>query len=290
MLPAFSGGLPAIPSPMVNICGVDIAPLEWNGKRVITFAMVDQIHKRKPGTARYNFNYQRERFLPDRHVFVVNSNEAKSLGITAPSGLVLLTEYGYLLLATTFQDDLSYQIREMLIECYFRVQSQQGMSPTSIVLDFSDLRSVQKSFSALLDRAIALEGERDAYKSEAIEARPSVEFCKTALQSNADMLVSDFGRVLKPKHPELGPNLIFKRMKKEGYIFKRNGKWRPVVDYIESGLFHVVYGSEYTNPKTGQKERDIQMYITEKGRQHFFRKWNIQQDAQLAINGELDLK
>ena len=41
----------------------DITPIEYNGKRVITLDQIDTLHKRKDGTARYNFYQNKKRFV-----------------------------------------------------------------------------------------------------------------------------------------------------------------------------------------------------------------------------------
>lgn len=65
------------------------------------------MHGRASGTARKRFNDNRERFIESVDYFVRKTDEAfKEFGITAPNGLILLTETGYLMLVKSFTDEL----------------------------------------------------------------------------------------------------------------------------------------------------------------------------------------
>lgn len=109
--------------------------VEYQGQRVVTFAMVDKAHQRPKGTARSAFNRNRHRFTEDRHYFKVSAEKARSLNIydgikrtrkkspiseKATTEITLITEMGYLLLVKPFHDDLSWQIQEELVNAYFR--------------------------------------------------------------------------------------------------------------------------------------------------------------------------
>jgi hypothetical protein len=94
---------------------------EYRGQRVVTFRDVDELHRRPDGTARRNFNENKRHFIEGEDYFVRNSYEAKNeFGITAPNGLVLLTESGYLMLVKSFTDDLAWQVQRQLVNHYFR--------------------------------------------------------------------------------------------------------------------------------------------------------------------------
>lgn len=94
---------------------------EYRGQRVVTFRDIDELHHRPEGTARRNFNENKRHFIEGEDYFVRNSYEAKNeFGITAPNGLVLLTESGYLMLVKSFTDDLAWQVQRQLVNHYFR--------------------------------------------------------------------------------------------------------------------------------------------------------------------------
>lgn len=85
------------------INGHTIEAKEYNGKRVITFKDIDEVHERKSGTARKRFNDNKQWFVEGEDYFVTNQpSEIRTLGIERPQGgvpqsVVLVTESGYLM-------------------------------------------------------------------------------------------------------------------------------------------------------------------------------------------------
>ena len=103
---------------------VELGIKEYRGARVVTFKDVDQLHKRSDGTARVTFNRHKDRFQESEDYFVCHGYEAEKLfGTTAPNGMTLLTETGYLMLTKPFNDDISWQAQRQLVQHYFRTKS-----------------------------------------------------------------------------------------------------------------------------------------------------------------------
>lgn len=110
--------------------------VEYQGQRVVTFAMIDEAHQRPKDTARKAFNRNRSRFVEGRHFFVLTASvlcTQSFIDLFPPrtSKGIVVTEMGYLLLVKPFTDELSWQVQEQIVEAYFRP------SP-----DFSDIRPV----------------------------------------------------------------------------------------------------------------------------------------------------
>jgi hypothetical protein len=117
---------------------------EFNGQRVVTFKDIDELHKRPEGTARRNFNENKHRLIINEDYFVRNSYEAREeFNITAPNGLVLITEQGYLMLVKSFTDDLAWVVQRQLVTGYFRAKG----------LD-SDLNSLSPQLRLLINMEI----------------------------------------------------------------------------------------------------------------------------------------
>jgi hypothetical protein len=113
---------------LVKINNTDLLVKELNGQRVVTLKDIDLLHQRPEGTSRRNFNQNRKHLIADEDYFVRNSYEAKEeFGITAPSGLTLLTESGYLMLVKSLQDDLAWTVQRQLVNNYFRVKNNMPM-------------------------------------------------------------------------------------------------------------------------------------------------------------------
>lgn len=110
----------------IEIVGQDIQVAEYLGHRVVTFAMIDRLHQRPPGTARRNFNTNQSRLVKDEDYFhIIDSgrlNVFRTSGIIAAAAneIIFLSESGYLLLVKSFKDDLAWNVQRQLVAGYFR--------------------------------------------------------------------------------------------------------------------------------------------------------------------------
>ena len=117
---------------MIHIGNSDIAIKEYKGKRAVTFKDIDTVHGRPDGTARRNFNTNKQHFIEGEDYFVRNSSEAKTeFDIAAPNGLVLITESGYLMLVKSFTDELAWDVQRQLVKAYF--QATKRLSPEDML-------------------------------------------------------------------------------------------------------------------------------------------------------------
>lgn len=116
---------------IVNVEGTELSVREYNGQRVVTFRDIDEVHQRPSGTARKAFNRNKKYFVLNKHYFVLQVDEAKTIfNISAPNGLIVLTERGYLMVTKPLNDDLSWKVQDALVDAYFAVKNQQ---PTTAI-------------------------------------------------------------------------------------------------------------------------------------------------------------
>lgn len=109
---------------IVAVGNSEVAVKEFRGQRVVTFKDIDAVHERPEGTARKRFNDNKKHFILGEDYFVRNTDEAKKeFCITAPNGLVLMTEQGYLMLVKSFTDDLSWKVQRQLVSSYFKKEA-----------------------------------------------------------------------------------------------------------------------------------------------------------------------
>lgn len=124
--------------------------VEFQGQRVVTFAMVDEAHQRPKGTAKVTFSRNRTRFIEGEDYFIVAAvsvdwgsagyldrgikhtgkkvtnlargmkRPGKKMNSAIRGKVTLITESGYLLLTKPFNDDLAWQIQRQLVKAYFR--------------------------------------------------------------------------------------------------------------------------------------------------------------------------
>ena len=113
----------------VTINQSEVSIKEWQGNRVVTFRDIDLVHGRPDGTARRNFNTNKERFIEGVDYYKIQPNEIRTVGITSPNGGTVITESGYLMLVKSFTDDLAWDVQRQLVNLYFRVQHQIEVVP-----------------------------------------------------------------------------------------------------------------------------------------------------------------
>lgn len=80
------------------------------------------MHQRPDGTAKRNFNENKERFILGEDYFSLTFEEARSTNfVPRPNsqGLTLITKMGYLMLVKSLNDDLAWHIQRQLVKNYF---------------------------------------------------------------------------------------------------------------------------------------------------------------------------
>lgn len=131
----------------------------YRGANVVTMAAIDAAHGRPAGTARRNFNYNKEWFIEEKDYFVADPKEVRSINPDAISQMTrkpitLMTFRGYLLLAKCFRDALAIEVREnvwvdreRLVDAYLH---EKRASPSRWQADVNDptaVRDVLKAFA-----------------------------------------------------------------------------------------------------------------------------------------------
>ncbi|EHG4046345.1 ORF6N domain-containing protein [Salmonella enterica] len=157
--------------------------VEYAGQRVVTFAMVDEVHQRPEGTASRNFKYNRSRFTATDDFYIIDFSkkaEFRPFGIEIPPrGLTVLTESGYLMLVKSFTDDLAWKVQRELVNNYFR-------KPDTPASNFHVPQTKVEALALALE--LAKENEKLAEeRDEAIRTKAQISQTReaTACQRNA---------------------------------------------------------------------------------------------------------
>lgn len=152
----------------ITIHNTQLPVVEYRGQRVVTLAMIDQVHERPEGTAGRNLREHRERFVLGRDYFELTADEIRrqSMGEVFPPRTpkgILLTERGYMLLTKPFNDDLAWEVQSRLVDEYF--------SPSKPPLLPQDLPGALRLAADLAEEkaVLALENQQQAKKIEALE-------------------------------------------------------------------------------------------------------------------------
>lgn len=113
---------------LVTIHNTQLPVVEYRGQRVVTLAMIDQVHERPDDTAGRNFREHRDRLIVGSDYCVIarsENSEIRGLGFDVPNrGLIALTEQGYLMLVKSLTDDLAWTVQRQLAELFGAVGDQ----------------------------------------------------------------------------------------------------------------------------------------------------------------------
>lgn len=151
---------------VITIHNTQLPVVEYRGQRVVTLAMIDQVHERPDDTAGRNFREHRDRLIDGADYFVLSrsqNSEIRGLEQDVPNrGLIVLTEQGYLMLVKSLTDDLAWTVQRQLVSNYFRPQPfpvpQTRAEAMRLAADLEEQNEV-----------LALENQQQAKKIEALE-------------------------------------------------------------------------------------------------------------------------
>lgn len=165
---------------LINIEGTNLQIKEFNGQRVVTFKDIDTAHERPEGTARKRFNDNKKRFIKGVDYYELNQpDEIRTLGIERPQGgtpqkVVLVTESGYLMIAKSLTDDLSWDVQRSLVDNYFRFKEQS--------IQVNELSPELQMFKQIFDTVA-----RQEIRQNALEVR--VDNTNQRIDSISDLIV-----------------------------------------------------------------------------------------------------
>lgn len=150
---------------LVTIHNTQLPIVEYRGQRVVTLAMIDQVHERPDDTAGRNFREHRDRFIVGSDYYVIarsENSEIRGLGFDVPNrGLIALTEQGYLMLVKSLTDDLAWTVQRQLVSNYFRPTPAPAL-PGDYITALEHLLASKRSEQLALeqrDQAIATKAE-----------------------------------------------------------------------------------------------------------------------------------
>ncbi|HAF2407440.1 TPA: ORF6N domain-containing protein [Salmonella enterica] len=112
----------------VTINNKQLPAVEYREQRVVTFAMIDEVHQRPDGTAGRNFRENKNHFVEGVDYVELGSDVIRRdlpegvFSKFAPSGIVLF-ESGYLMVTKSLTDDLAWQVQRELVNSHFRTRS-----------------------------------------------------------------------------------------------------------------------------------------------------------------------
>lgn len=167
------------------INGHTIEAKEYNGKRVITFKDIDEVHERKSGTARKRFNDNKQWFVEGEDYFRITPSVFRTafggMDKRQQNDIVLVTESGYLMIIKSFHDDLSWQLQRILVNSYFKAKEMQSEN-------YDDLSPMLRMF-------IQQERQMKAMQTEIADTKAQLEITQTENQKHSERLNTIDGKI-----------------------------------------------------------------------------------------------
>lgn len=196
----------------ITINATSLSPFMYQGERVVTFAMIDEVHQRPKGAARKSFNAHRQYFAEGKDFYRLTGQDLELFKLCAcikrthkyspisnkAREVTLITESGYLLTVKPFNDPLSWQVQNQLIDAYFRLSEfpelQHITIPTPAELKAMPVSEAQHLISRLEKDSYYQHGKRGSYamnlrRKEKKTLRPMI----IAIEQAAQLRIQDMG-------------------------------------------------------------------------------------------------
>ena len=139
-----------------------INPIEQNGQRVLTTAQLAEAYGTDSKVIIKNFNRNKEHYIEGIHFYCLTGNKLKeffaNVNLTFANSskirtLYLWTEKGALLHAKSLNTDKAWEVYELLVDTYFRVQ---GISNSYAEL----VKLLRNDFSSDMERVVNIAVEK----------------------------------------------------------------------------------------------------------------------------------
>lgn len=244
---------------MINDTAVVVK--EYKGKRVVTLKEIDQCHGRPDGTAKRNFQQNKQHLIDGIDYFTVKpsdvqKNEFRTFEIPN-RGLTLLTESGYLMLVKSFTDDLAWDVQRQLVNTYFRNQGltsteikvcdestdkiidaylPQADEPTRMLLraTFMAMNNLSNQVGVLKTENKALEAENTKKENIIQENQPKVDFAEGITASKGTISMSQFAKMVsKETGKTIGRNAILLWLRQQKILMRTNEPYQMYKKYFE---------------------------------------------------------
>lgn len=246
----------------VLINNQNVSIKEYDGKRVITFKDIDTVHNRPEGTARKRFNDNKKHFIEGEDYFKIELTASEirtqfGAGKNAGNTLTVVTESGYLMLAKSLTDDLSWDVQRQLVNSYFKTKAEPKLTGNELiavaVIEAKTLLEQKDKQICVLETTVAVQEQQIS------ELKPKASYYDVVLNCpgllSVSVIAKDYGKSAKWLNAYLH---------KKGIQYKQGKTWLLYQKYAECG---------YTCTKTstvpasdGTQHTKVHTYWTQKGR------------------------
>lgn len=237
--------------------------VDYRGQRVVTLAMVDQVHERPEGTASRTFTAHKERLREGEDFYLVPSSQKDTLrrfDVVVPNrGLIVLTESGYLMLTKPFSDDIAWMVQRQLVNSYFRKPVDQA----NIAAMLSDPATLKRLLLENVTKVEQLTADNDDLQSEnlMLEQKVTADAPKVAFHDGVATSVTVHSVREVAQNLGTGQKRLFAFLREKRWIDRHNV---PYQAKIEAGYL-VADPSYYEDENTGERKTKFTPKVTGKG-------------------------
>lgn len=147
---------------LITIGNIQFTAKTLDGKPVLTFRDIDTIHRRPEGSAKRNFNTNRQRFIEGEDFFKITADEFRTaigdMDSRQQNDVTLFTESGYLMIIKSFTDDWAWEAQRKLVKTYFRAKEMAAEKPKP--LSPNEMFSLQAQINLESERKLKVLEER----------------------------------------------------------------------------------------------------------------------------------
>ena len=149
---------------IIKINNHDVTAKGYKGQRVATFKDIDAVHERPEGTAKRNFNENKDKFIENEDFFSIPYSEFCTEYVpNPPKGgnpnipVYLVTEQGYLMLVKSLTDDLAWEVQRKLVKSYFNAKKLKSAIEELQELQSRAILEVNEKVNNVESRVVKLE-------------------------------------------------------------------------------------------------------------------------------------
>ncbi|MBY0754562.1 ORF6N domain-containing protein [Clostridium sardiniense] len=200
---------------LVKINNNDLQTKEFKGQRVITFKEIDLVHERVEGTAKRNFNENKEHFIDGVDYFIAKPSDFEKYEIHTleiPNrGLTLITESGYLMLVKSLSDDLAWSVQRELVNKYFRVKENNPTCIEDVLINsLQEMKAIKQQLNEVNHHALEA-------KEKVEETKEEVQAMREAVTLDANSWRKDTATLINKVASKLGGFEHIKPIREEAY-------------------------------------------------------------------------
>lgn len=155
---------------------------EYEGKRVVTFKDIDMVHNRPEGTARKRFNDNKKHFIEGEDFVKISPSEFRTaigdMDKRQTNDVTLIFESGYLMLAKSLTDDLSWDVQRQLVNGYFKAKETSLLSPIEMI-------------AGIANNAVEMERKQRMLEVKQQEQQKEIDGVNTRLDNMVDVISLD---------------------------------------------------------------------------------------------------